>query len=330
MAEKTQMLNYVSAIGAAIREEMERDERVAMWGEDLVSMQGAFGETPGMFEEFGDRIKDTPIVEQAILATGMGAALTGTRPIVWLMTAGFLTIAFEGLFMEVGGLRQEFGYTGSMPLVVYCRSGVGGGFGAHHCATTEALLMHSPGLKVVMPATAYDAKGLMKTAIRDDDPVVYIGYGALYFGPKEPIPTEEYLIPFGKADVKREGNDVTIVVYSGMVPKALAAAETLSKEGISVEVVDLRTLVPMDVEAIVKSVKKTGRLLIAHEAMKRAGAAGEIALRVTEAAPDVVKSLKTPIRRLAAKNVALPRSRELEAQLLPHVEDVIAIVKEMV
>jgi pyruvate dehydrogenase E1 component beta subunit len=329
MAEQTQMLNYVSTIGAAISEEMRRDERVAMWGEDLVSMRGAFGEISGVFEEFGDIIKDTPIVEQAILATGMGAALTGTRPIVWLMTAGFLTIAFEGLFIEVGGLRQEFGYTGPMPLVVYCRAGVGGGFGSHHCASTEALLMHSPGLKVVMPATPYDAKGLMKTAIRDDDPVVYIGYGALYFGPKEPIPTEEYLIPFGQADIKREGDDITIVAYSGMVPKALAAAKMLSKEGISVEVVDLRTLVPMDVQAIVKSMKKTGRLLIAHEAMKRGGAAGEITLRVMEAAPDVVENLKTPIRRLAALNVALPRSRELEIQLLPQVESVIKIVKEM-
>ncbi|MDD4875967.1 MAG: transketolase C-terminal domain-containing protein [Dehalococcoidales bacterium] len=328
MAE-TQMLNYVSAIGAAINEEMRRDERVAMWGEDLVSMQGAYGENPGMFKEFGDRIKDTPIVEQAILGTGMGAALAGIRPIVWLMTAGFLTIAFEGLFMEVGGLRQEYGYAGPMPLVVYCRSGIGGGFGAHHCASTESLFMHSPGLKIVMPSTAYDAKGLMKTAIRDDEPVIYVGYGALYFGAKEPIPTEEYLIPFGKADIKREGKDITIVCYSGMVRKALAAAEELNKEGISVEVVDLRTLVPMDVAAIVKSVEKTGRLLIAHEAMKRAGAAGEIAFRVTEAAPDLVKSLKTPIKRLAAQNLAIPRSISLDAQLLPQVEDVIAIVKTM-
>jgi pyruvate/2-oxoglutarate/acetoin dehydrogenase E1 component len=330
MAEQTQAINYISAIGAAIREEMQRDKTVAMWGEDLVSMRGAYGENPGMYEEFGDRIMDTPIVEQAILATGMGAALTGTRPIVWIMTAGFLAIPFDGLFMEAGGLRQEFGYTGPMPLVVYCRAGVGGGLGAHHCATIEATLMHSPGLKIVMPSTPYDAKGLMKTAIRDDGPVVYIGYGPIYYRGRQQIPTEEYLIPFGKADVKREGTDITIVVYSGMVPKALAAAETLSKEdGISAEVVDLRTLVPMDVDTIVKSVKKTGRLLIAHEAMKRGGAAGEIALRFTEAAPDVAMAMKTPIRRLGAKNVALPRSRELEQLLIPHPKDVVKIVKEM-
>lgn len=330
MSEKIKQTNYISAIGAAIQEEMRRDKAVAMWGEDLVSMRGAYGENEGMYEEFGDRIKDTPIVEQAILATGMGAALTGTRPIVWIMTAGFLAIAFDGLFMEVGGLRQEFGYAGPMPLVVYCRAGVGGGLGAHHCASIESTLMHSPGLKIVMPSTPYDAKGLMKTAIRDDDPVVYIGYGPLYYRSRQELPEEEYLIPFGEADIKREGTDITIVVYSGMVPKALAAAETLSEEeGISAEVVDLRTLVPMDVDAIVRSVKKTGRLLIAHEAMKRGGAAGEIALRFTEAAPDLAKSMKTPIRRLGAKNLALPRSRELERALIPHAKDVVDIVKEM-
>ncbi|MBN1383132.1 MAG: alpha-ketoacid dehydrogenase subunit beta [Deltaproteobacteria bacterium] len=330
MAEQTQMLNYVSAIGAAIREEMQRDKTVAMWGEDLVSMRGAYGENPGMYEEFGDRIMDTPIVEQAILATGMGAALTGTRAIVSIMTTGFLAIAFDGLFMEVGGLRQEFGYTGPMPLVVFCRTGVGGGFGAHHCASIESTLMHSPGLKIVMPSTPYDAKGLMKTAIRDDDPVVFLAHGPVYFRGKQEIPAEEYLIPFGKADVKKEGTDVTIVVYAGMVRKALAAAETLSKEnGISAEVLDLRTLVPLDIDAIVTSVKKTGRLLIAHEAMKRGGAAGEIAMRFTEAAPDVAKTLKTPVRRLGAKNVALPRSAELERMLIPNDKDVVAIVKEM-
>ncbi|MDD4875599.1 MAG: transketolase C-terminal domain-containing protein [Dehalococcoidales bacterium] len=327
MAE-TQKLNYVSAIGAAIREEMRRDERVAMWGEDLVSMQGAFGETPGM-SEFGDRIKDTPIVEQAILASGMGAALTGTRPIVWLMTAGFLTIAFEGIFMEVGGLRQEFGYTGPMPLVIYCRSGVGGGFGAHHCASTEALFMHCPGVKVVMPSNPYDAKGLMAAAIRDDDPVIYIGYGGMYFGPKVDIPVGEYIVPIGKAAVTKEGSDVTLVVWSGMVPKALAAAEELSKEGISAEVIDLRSLVPLDIQTVISSVKKTGRLLIAHEAMKRGGAAGEIALRFNETAPDVAKALKTPIARIGAKNVALPRSQEIELQMLPKAEDIVKKVKEM-
>jgi len=330
MAEQTQEVTYLGAIAQAMREEMRRDDGVVMFGEDLVSMRGPFGQTPGFVEEFGDRIKDTPIVEQAIAGTAMGAALAGLRPIADIMTAGFLTICFNTLFMEIGALRQEYSYKGPMPLVINCRAGVGQGMGPHHCSTTEALLIHSPGLKVVMPSTPYDAKGLMKTAIRDDEPVIFIAHGKLYYTAKQEIPTEEYLVPFGQADIKREGNDVTIVAYSGMIPKVLAAAETLSQEGINVEVVDLRTLVPMDVETVVKSVEKTGRLLIAHEAMKRGGAAGEITLRVIEAAPDVVKSLKTPIRRLAAKNLGLPRNRDLEQKLVPQVEDVVKTVKGMV
>ena len=334
MTEQTQMVNYVGAIGLAMAEEMRRDERVVMWGEDIASVRGGFGETAGVYktqtsgilEEFGEnRIKNTPIIEQAIAGMTTGAALTGLRPIAFILTAGFLAICLDALFMEIGTLRQSFYYRGPLPLVISARAAIGGGSGAHHCASTEALLIHSPGLKVVMPSTPYDAKGLMKSAIRDDEPVIFIAHGPSYFTQQE-IPIEEYLIPLGQADVKREGDDVTIVAYSGMVPKVLAAAETLSKEGISAEVVDLRTLVPMDVEAIVKSVKKTGRLFIAHEAMKRGGVAGEIAFRVTEAAPDVMKALKTPIRRLAAKNLALPRSPVLEAQLLPHVEDVATIL----
>jgi len=331
MAEQTKTLNYVRAIGDAMVEEMRRDERVVMWGEGIVSSGGLFGEAPGMYEEFGgNRIKDTPIVEVAIAEMAIGAAMTGLRPIAHIMSAGFLVVCFQGVFMSAGSLRQEHWYQGPMPLVIYCRAGVGGGGGPDHCATIEATLIHSPGLKVVMPATPYDAKGLMKSAIRDDEPVVYIGHGPSYFAEKQPIPTEEYLIPLGKADVKREGNDITIVAYSGMVHKALAAAEILSREGISVEVVDLRSIVPMDVETVVESVKKTGRLLIAHEAMKRGGVAGEVAFRVTEAAPDIAKAMKTPIRRLGAKNLALPQGRDLELKLLPQVEDVVAVVKEMV
>jgi pyruvate dehydrogenase E1 component beta subunit len=333
MKAKTQILDFASAVGEAIREEMKRDESVVAWGEDLVSIKRSFAKV-GLPDEFPDRVKDTPIVEQAILGSAMGAALTGSRPVIDLNVAGFLATCFEGLFMEVGGLRQEFGYTGPMPMVIYANSGVGGGTGAHHCASIEALLMHSPGLKVVMPSTPYDAKGLMKTAIRDDGPVVFTVPGGVYSGSGDtagkPIPPEEYLIPFGQAEVKREGKDITIVAYCGMIPKALAAAEALSKEGIDVEIVDLRTLVPMDVQSIVTSVKKTGRLLIAHEAMKRAGAAGEIAFRVSEAAPDVVAAMKSPIKRLAAKNVPLPRSSELEAQLVPQVDDVVKAVKDVI
>ena len=331
MAEQTQKVNYSEAIQQATLEEMRRDDRVVIWGEDLVSMQGAFRETPGIYEEFGEnRIKDTPITENAIVGTAMGAALTGLRPIAYLMFAGFATLCLDTLVYEIGGLRQEFGYKGPMPLVVNARASIGGGTGAHHNGTTEAYLLHSPGLKIVMPSTAYDAKGLYKTAIRDDDPVIFITHGPSAFGPPEEIPTKEYLIPFGQADIKREGSDVTIVAYAGTVSKALSAAETLSKEGISVEVVDPRTLVPFDVETIATSVRKTRRLLIAHEAMKRGGPAGEIAFRVIEAAPDVVMDLKAPIKRVAALNLALPYGHELNLACLPQIDDIVEAVKDMV
>jgi len=332
MAEQTKVLSYAEALNAAYKEEMRRDKGVVLWGEDLISMKGVYMTTAGIFEEFGpDRIHDTPIVEVAIAEMAIGAALTGLRPIANIMTAGFLTVCMDALFMKMGALRQEYGYHGSLPIVVDCRSGGGRGLGPDHCSSTEALLIHSAGLKVVLPSTPYDAKGLMKSAIRDDDPVIFMSHGELYFAAKQAIPAEEYLIPLGEADIKREGNDITIVAYSGMVAKVLAAAEALSKEGISVELVDPRTLVPLDIDAIIKSVKKTGRLLIVHEAMKRGGVAGEIAFRVSETAPDVVAAMKTPIRRLAAKNLVLPHSGpELEAKLTPQVDDIVKTVKEMV
>ncbi|MDD4876230.1 MAG: transketolase C-terminal domain-containing protein, partial [Dehalococcoidales bacterium] len=317
------------AIGAAIYEEMERDESVLMWGVGVSASGATWGEAAGL-EKFGERVKGTPIVEQAVLGSGMGAALTGSRPIVNMGTAGFMMCAAEGMLFEVGGLREEFGYTGPMPLVIFCRIGVGAGFGGHHTASTEAYVMHSPGLKVAVPSNPYDAKGLLKTAIRDDGPVVFMTTGSFGFTVKQEIPAEEYLIPFGQADIKREGSDITIVAWASIMPKVLAAAEELGKQGISVEVVDPRTLVPLDIKSIVKSVEKTGRLLIAHDAMKRGGAAGEIAFRVAEEAPDVWQKLKNPMRRIAAKNVALPRSRELELQLIPNVEDIVATVKDMV
>ncbi len=328
MAGQTKVLGYAEALNEAFKEEMRRDKSVVLWGEELISWGGMA--TAGIFEEFGpDRIMDTPIAEIAIAEMAIGAALTGLRPVANIMTAGFLTICMDGLFVQMGTLRQEWGYHGPLPIVIYCT--VGGGGGADHSATTEALLIHSPGLKVVLPSTAYDAKGLMKSAIRDDEPVIFISHGSIYSG-NPAIPTEEYLIPLGKADVKREGDDITIVAYSGMVTKVLAAAEALSEESISVELVDPRTLVPLDVDAIVESVKKTGRLLIVHEAMKRGGVAGEIAFRVIEAAPDIVQAMKTPIRRLAAKNLALPYlgGRELRAELIPQVDDIVKTVKEMV
>ncbi len=337
MAEQTDMLNFIEATRAAYIEEMRRDERVVIWGEDVAAMRGSFRETGSILDEFGpDRIMDTPIVESAIVGMAVGAALTGFRPIAFIGFVGLLPCCFDAIYFKVGAYGQKTGYRGQycergpLPLVIQSMVMGGRGTGFDHDSSLEALLIHNPGLKVVMPSTPYDAKGLMKTAIRDDEPVIFLTHMVLNYGEKQAIPSEEYLIPLGQADVKREGKDVTIVAYSQMVLKALAAAEELSKEGISVEVVDLRSLVPLDIETIVKSVKKTGCLLIVHEAIKRGGVAGEIAFRVSEAAPDVVKTMKIPIRRLATKNVWLPIGVELEKMLVPQVDDIVKAVKEMV
>ncbi len=328
------VMNYVEAINQALKEEMRRDERVVLWGEDQISMNGVHGWTRDIYDEFGgDRIKDTPICEQAIAGMTIGAAQRGLRPIGVFMNWGFGLCAFDGVFLQLGCKGH------SWPVVLY---GVVGGprEDNEHGMSPEALLMHAPYLKVVVPSTPYDVKGLFKTAIRDDGTVMFIDHAwCFYMGHKDgevtrspevvsqEVPDEEYLIPFGEADIKREGSDVTLVTYSFMVHPALAAAYNLEKEGISVEVVDLRTLVPLDVDAIVKSAKKTGRLLVVHESMKRGGPAGEIILRVAEEAPDVITSLKTPFRRLAAKNLPLAGAG---ARAVPSTEDIIATVKEMV
>lgn len=333
---KVRMLDCGEAINAAFREEMRRDERVVMWGEDVITMEsptaGADLCTRGLFEEFGgDRIRDTPVVEAAIIETAIGAALAGLRPIAHVMTGGFQMGCFDPIFARLGTAYQEWKHPGPLPVVVMASVLGGAAKGADHALSPEALFMHSPGLKIVMPSTAYDTKGLLKTAIRDDLPVLFYTHREVMIREeKEPVPEEEYLIPFGKADIKRPGEDVTIVTWSGMVLRALAAAEELAEQGISAEVVDLRTLVPMDVDTVVDSVRKTGTLLIVHEAMKRAGAAGEVAMRVTEAAPEVVSAMKTPIRRLAAKNVALPTSLRIERRLVPQVADIVQAAEELV
>lgn len=333
---KVRMLDCGEAINAAFREEMRRDERVVMWGEDVITMEsptaGADLCTRGLFEEFGgDRIRDTPVVEAAIIETAIGAALAGLRPIAHVMTGGFQMGCFDPIFARLGTAYQEWKHPGPLPVVVMASVLGGAAKGADHALSPEALFMHSPGLKIVMPSTAYDTKGLLKAAIRDDFPVLFYTHREVMIREeKEAIPEDEYLIPFGQADVKRPGDDITIVTWSGMVLRALAAAEELAEQGIGAEVVDLRTLVPLDVDTIVASVKKTGALLIVHEAMKRAGAAGEVAMRVTEAAPDVVGAMKLPIRRLAAKNVALPTSLRIERRLVPQVADIVHAAEELV
>ncbi len=326
------LITYVEAVNQALKEEMRRDENVVMWGIDLISMNGVYGHTEGIYDEFGgDRIKDTPIVEQAIAGMAMGAAMQGIRPIGVYMNAGFMLCAFDGLFLKIGCLGA------GLPIVMYSTTG---GWDEDHGMSPEALFIHAPHWKIVMPSTPYDVKGLMKTAIRENEPVVFFdssavmsnSYGTSYTSiegsteagdSRQEVPDEEYLIPFGVADIKREGSDVTLVTFSAMVHLSLQAASALEKEGISVEIVDLRTLVPMDVPAIVESVRKTGRLLVVHEAMERGGVAGEITCRVFEEAPDLLASLKTPFRRLGAKNVTMTYPKTSS-------DDIAAIVKEMV
>ncbi len=334
-------LTYIEAMNQALLEEMRRDERVVMWGEDLISMNGVTGFTAGIHAEFGDdRIKDTPMCEQAIAGMAIGAAHRGLRPIGVFMNSGFTLCAFDGLFLKIGCTKP------GLPIVMQA-SIAGPRQDMDHGMSPEALYAHSPYWKIVMPSTPYDVKGLMKTAIRDDWPVMFLDHSAAMFsgysdgsmytpyqdgsimrGYKQEIPDEEYLIPFGEADVKREGSDLTLVTFSFMVHHALEAANALSKEGINVELVDLRTIVPLDIETIVRSAEKTGRLLIVHEAMKRCGIAGEIAFRLQEEAPEMMASLKMPCQRLAGMN--LPLAGRPEWNLTPSADSIVAKVKEMV
>ena len=317
--------DYRTAIRDALAEEMRRDARVVMWGEDIGIWGGVFFVTRGLVEEFGEeRVRDTPISETAIVGAAIGAALGGLRPVVEIMFAGMVGTCFDSLFFKLGMSREVRGFT---PIPVVVRAPMGGGQGANleHAYCPEALLIHSPGLKIVVPSTPYDAKALLKTAIRGDDPVVYMEHVALYTK-RGPVGDETTLLPFGQAALRREGGSATIVSFSWMMYKCLEAAEKLAAEGIECDVIDLRTLVPLDDEAIFKSVRKTGRLVIVHEAMERGGVAGEITSRVVE---NVFDYLDAPVVRVCALNG--PNLGGVFEQIyLPQVEDIYAGVKSVV
>jgi pyruvate/2-oxoglutarate/acetoin dehydrogenase E1 component len=321
---------YSLALNQALREEMSRDpsvfllgEEIAVWGEG----GGVFGVTQRLLDEFGpSRVRNTPISEEGIVALAVGAALTGMRPVVELMYGDFITLAMDPLVNQAAKMRYMFGGQAQVPMVLRSNVGAGGGKAAQHSQSLETWVMHVPGLKLVMPSTPYDAKGLLKTAIRDNNPVVFLEHKLLYFT-KQPVPREEYLIPFGIAALRREGKDVTVVAMQAMLNKALAAAEKLAEEGIDVEVVDPRTLVPLDVESIVKSVKKTNRIVICHEAVERAGWAGEIAMQIMEHAFDY---LAAPVIRVCGKNVPMPYSTTLEEVVIPSEADIVAAIRESV
>ena len=320
-------ITYAQAINEAMSEEMRRDENVFMMGEDIAEYCGAFGVSRGMLEEFGkERIMNTPIAEQSYVGAGIGAAMAGMRPIVELMFSDFITVCFDELVNEAPKMRFMFGGKVKVPMVMRTAAGAGTGAAAQHSQSLEAVLAHFPGLKVVIPSTPYDAKGLLKSAIRDDNPVMFLEQKTLY-RKKGMIPEEEYTIPLGVADIKREGADCTIVTYGRMVQFSLEAAEKLAAEGINVEVLDIRTLLPLDTEAIVSSVKKTHRALIVHEAVKFGGFGGELAGQIAES--EAFYYLDAPIKRLGALSCPIPFNPNLERETFPTPEKIYDAVKSM-
>jgi pyruvate dehydrogenase E1 component beta subunit len=321
-------ITYRDALREALREEMLRDETVFLLGEDIGRYwKGAFKVTKGLAEEFGDeRVRDTPISESAIVGVATGAAITGMRPIAEIMFGDLSALAMDQIANQAAKLTYMFGGQTKVPLVIRMPFGAGVNIAAHHSQSLEAWFMHVPGLKIAMPSTPYDAKGMLKTAIRDDNPVMFFEHKLLY-NIKGPVPEEEYTVPLGVADVKRKGEDVTIVATLYMVHKSLAAAEELSKEGISVEVVDPRTLVPLDKQAIIDSVKKTGRIVIVTEDCKTGGVSAEIAAVVAEEAIDY---LDAPVKRVAEPDTPIPFSPPLERFVIPDEKKIIGAVKEVI
>lgn len=321
-------ITYKDAIKEAMVEEMRRDEDIIFLGEDIGIYGGAFGVSVGMIEEFGEeRVRDTPISEAAIAGCAAGAAATGLRPIMEIMFSDFLTISMDAIVNQAAKMRYMFGGKAQVPMVVRCPSGSGTGAAAQHSQSLEAWMCHVPGLKVVAPSTPADAKGLLKSAIRDNNPVVFFESKTLYKA-KGLVPKEDYVIELGKADIKREGSDVTVITYGRMLQRVQEAAETLSNENIQVEIIDLMTLYPMDKETIIKSVCKTGRALIVHEAAKTGGLGGEIAAAIVES--EAFDYLDAPVSRLAGKDVPIPYNPELEKAVVPKVHEIESKIRELI
>ena len=314
------------AISQALWEEMERDPKVFIMGEEVGLWGGTYAVTKGFYDHFGaKRVKDTPISETAIIGGAIGAALTGTRPIAELMTINFAFVAMDHIVNEAAKLHYMFGGQMVLPMVIRAVGGGGRQLGATHSQTPDAIFAHFPGLKVVAPGTPADAKGLLKAAIRCDDPVLFIEHATLYQVRGE-VPDGDYVTPIGKSIVQRPGKDVTIVTYSKMLDLSMKAAEKLKAEGIDVEIVDLRSLQPLDMEPVLESFKKTNRAVIVEEGWKSYGVGAEITARIYEEAFDYADA---PVKRVAQKEVPLPYNRELEQLALPQVEDIIKAVKEV-
>ncbi len=320
-------LMYREALNQALAEEMRRDPLVFTMGEGIAERGGSYKVTEGLYKEFGpERVMDTPISEASFTGCGVGAALVGTRPIVEILFIDFTGLIMDQIVNQAAKYEFMSGGQGKVPMVLRTQGGAGNGLAGQHSQSLEALFYHIPGLKVVMPSTPYDAKGLLKASIRDDDPTIFIEHKLLYMTKGE-VPEDDYIVPLGQADIKRAGEDVTLISYSYMTLKCLEAAEALAGEGISVEVVDLRTLTPLDKETILESVAKTGRAIVVHEAVKRGGVGGDIASMIMEEAYD---DLDGPVMRICGKNTTIPYNLELEKVCVPSVEDIVAGVLEMV
>ena len=314
------------AIGEALHEEMVRDDKVFIMGEDMAVMGNVFAITRGFLEEFGpNRVIDTPISKEGFCGMAVGAAMRGMRPVVELMYDDFATVAADPLLNQAAKMRYMSGGQATVPMVLRAPMGAGRRNAGQHSQSLENFFCHFPGLKVIAPCSAKDAKGMLKTAIRDDDPVIVLEHKLLY-AKKEEIPEEEYLIPLGQADVKREGKDLTIITWSREVNFSLEAAQTLAAEGIDVEVLDLRSLVPLDWDAIVKSVSKTHNVIIVSEEVKRGSYAGELSAQIAE---ELFDELDAPVERVCGLNIVPPFSPTLEDENFPHPDTIVKAVKRV-
>lgn len=320
-------ITCVEALREAIREEMRRDEAVYIMGEDIGLYGGTFGVTAGLLEEFGQgRVIETPISETAFVGAAIGSAVTGLRPIAELMFSDFFAVCFDQILNQAAKMRYMFGGKIKVPLVIRMPSGGGTGAAAQHSQSLENIFCHIPGLKVVAPSTPYDAKGLLKSAIRDDNCVIFLEQKLLYKTTGH-VPEEDYSLPLGVAEVKREGTDASVITYGRTVQMALEAAERLQDEGKSVEVLDLRTLSPLDKDAVIATAKKTGRVVVAHEAVEFAGFGGEIAAAIAGSA--AFYSLKAPVKRVGALFSPVPFSRALEKAVLPDTQKLEEALREI-
>jgi acetoin:2,6-dichlorophenolindophenol oxidoreductase subunit beta len=322
-------ITYADAVREAMSEEMRRDDKIIFLGEDIGIYGGAFGVSRGMFDEFGEeRVMDTPISESVITGTAAGAAMTGLRPIVEIMFSDFMTLSMDQLANQAAKTSFQFGGQKSVPMVFRAPAGSGTGAAEQHSQSLEAWVCHVPGLKVVTPSTPYDVKGLLKASIRDNNPVVFLEQKLLYRSKGEvPEVGDDYTIPLGKADIKREGKDVTIITYGRMVQRSLEVAEKFSADNVDIEVIDLRTLIPLDKECIIQSAKKTGRVVVVHEACQTGGFGGELVSVVVDS--EAFFYLDAPVKRVGGLDVPIPYNPNLEAQVVPTIDSISAAIKEV-